>query len=264
MLERMPRAPSRGGRFTQGERGVPAPDATGLDRVGGASRRTTFRLRVAGYKPPMTAAPRPTTARTPELVDFGPLRIAYDERVLRPRSWTTAQSAWAAEVMADAPAGPVLELCAGAGQIGLLAVLGSDRRLVCVDVSPVACSYARANAESAGLSGRVEVREGPMDVVLAADERFAVVVADPPWVPAHEISCFPEDPELAIDGGPDGLDVARTCLTVAAHHLEPGGVLLLQVGTLEQAELLRRERDELELTEVRQEERGVLARFDRA
>ena len=81
-----------------------------------------------------------------EHLAFGTLTIAYDDRVLRPREWTAAQSDWAADLMTAAPGGTVLELCAGAGHIGLLAVASSGRRLLCVDANPVACDYARANA----------------------------------------------------------------------------------------------------------------------
>ena len=50
-----------------------------------------------------------------------------------------------------------------------------------------------------------------MDVVLDPHERFAVVIADPPWVPRADTGRYPEDPVLAIDGGDDGLDLARAC-----------------------------------------------------
>ena len=60
--------------------------------------------------------------QTIRTMTFGDLEIAYDDRVLTPRPWTALQSEWAAELLESAPAGPVLELCAGAGQIGLLAV----------------------------------------------------------------------------------------------------------------------------------------------
>lgn len=210
----------------------------------------------------MTTLPAP---ETPETVGFGPLRISFDGRVLRPRPWTTAQSRWAAEILAEAPPGPVLELCAGAGQIGLLAVVGSSRPLVCVDVDPVACGYARHNAAAAGLGDRVEVREGPMEDVLRDSERFAVVVADPPWVRRAEIGRFPEDPVVAIDGGDDGMDVAWTCVETAERHLLRGGTLLLQLGSTEQVGLLRERLrgDELAVTEERRCERGVLVRLDR-
>lgn len=208
-----------------------------------------------------------TISHAPETVGFGPLRITFDGRVLRPRPWTAAQSEWAAEILADAPAGPVLELCAGAGQIGLLAIAASPRRLVCVDLNPVACDYARDNAAAAGLADRVEVREGSMDEVLRDSERFALVIADPPWVRRAEISTFPEDPVLAIDGGPDGMDVAWLCVDTARGHLMRGGSVLLQLGTVEQVDLLRDrlrdEDDELEISEVRWGERGVLVRLDR-
>jgi len=211
--------------------------------------------------------------RTREVLDFGPLRIAFDDRLLRPRPWTAAQSAWAAELLDDAPAGPVLELCAGAGHIGLLAVLGTERRLVCVDVNPSACAYAMENAAAAGLTGRVEAREGRMDEVLDEHERFALVIADPPWVRRADVGRYPEDPRLAIDGGEDGLDLAWTCVDVARDHLLPGGSLLLQLGTVEQVDALRDrlrraadgtgDLDAGELTEVRWCERGVLVRLRR-
>ena len=217
--------------------------------------------RRSGYHRAMT-----TISHAPETMGFGPLRITFDGRVLRPRPWTAAQSEWAAEILADAPAGPVLELCAGAGQIGLLAVAGTDRGLVCVDVNPVACEYARANARTAGLADRVEVREGPMDEVLDDSERFALVIADPPWVRRAEIDRFPEDPVLAIDGGADGMALARLCIDTARPHLLRGAVVLLQLGTVEQVDLLRdrlRETDdELAISEVRWCDRGVLVRLD--
>jgi methylase of polypeptide subunit release factors len=163
-------------------------------------------------------------------IAFGGLQIAYDDRVLRPRTWTENQSRWAAELLPHLPDGQVLELCSGAGQIGLLAVAGSGRRLVCVDVNPVAAELTRANAAAAGLSEQVEMREGLIGEVLSPDERFPLIIADPPWVPRSQTQRFPEDPLLAIDGGEDGLTVVRECLTAIETHLAPAGVALLQLG----------------------------------
>jgi methylase of polypeptide subunit release factors len=173
-----------------------------------------------------------------ETIAFEGLHISFDDRVLRPRPWTAEQSRWAASLLAELPAGPVLELCAGAGQIGLAAVAGSCRRLVCVDADPVACGYALRNARTAGLADRVEVREAPVTPALAPDELFVLVVADPPWVRRSETGGFPEDPLSAIDGGEDGLDVARECVEVIGAHLAPGGAALLQLGTAAQAQTL--------------------------
>jgi release factor glutamine methyltransferase len=196
---------------------------------------------------------------------FGDLTITFDDRVLRPRPWTAVQSRWAAELLASAPDGPVLELCAGAGHIGLLTVALAPRPMVCVDLNPAACELTRRNAEAAGLGHLVEVREGRIDEVLAPDERFAVVVADPPWVPRADTGRFPEDPLLAIDGGDDGLEVAWACVAAASGHLLPGGSAVLQLGTLEQAAAIEAglfKYGDLVVVEVRDEERGVLVRLD--
>lgn len=195
---------------------------------------------------------------------FGPIEIAYDETVLEPRPWTLEQSRWAVALLDDLPEGPVLELCAGAGQIGLVVAVETGRRLVQVDLDPGACSWARANADEAGVS--TDVRCGDLHA-LAADERFPLVLADPPYVPTEQVTSLPRDPEHAIDGGPDGLDLARTCLAVADDHLLDDGLVLLQLWSAEQAELLKPSVDghELEVVEVRTvDDRGALVLLRRA
>ena len=94
----------------------------------------------------------------PLSTDFGGLSIAYDDRVLTPRRWTAMQSYWAAELLRDSPPGRVLELCAGAGHIGLLTVALAPRDLVMVDVNPHACDFARRNADANRLVASVDVR----------------------------------------------------------------------------------------------------------
>lgn len=203
---------------------------------------------------------------TERTMSFGPLEIRYDDRVLRPRPWTAAQSAWGADLLRDGPGGPVLELCCGAGQIGLLAIATEPRPLVCVDLDPVACRFTRRNAVDAGLSPLVEIREGAIDAVLLPDERFALVLADPPWVRRTETDRFPDDPLLAIDGGDDGLSVAWPCVAAASTGLVEGGSALLQLGTTEQAERVAAglpSYGDLALAEVREYDGGVVARLVR-
>lgn len=203
-----------------------------------------------------------------ERTTFGSLQITFDDRVLRPREWTTAQSAWATELLPELPPGAVLELCAGAGQIGLLAVVGTDRMLVCVDASAAASDFTRSNAHAAGLADRLEIRNARLEDALSATETFPLIIADPPWVPRHETGRFPEDPVTAIDGGDDGLDVARACLRVITTHLSSGGTALIQLGTAEQVRLLVADDSVasggLEVGEIRQFDRGVVVRLDRS
>lgn len=164
----------------------------------------------------------------------GTLSIEFDDRVLQPRSWTAKHAEWAAEVGVDLPAGPMLELCCGVGHIGLLAAQLTGREAVLVDASEPACGFAVANAEAAGLADRVQVRCGPVDAVLAPGENFPLVLLDPPYIPSAETGAYPKDPLAAIDGGADGLGVARACLAVAARHLDLGGAMILQLRDVAQ------------------------------
>lgn len=207
-----------------------------------------------------------------ERVAFGPLDIGFDHRVLRPRQWTLAQSRWAAELSPTLPGGPLLELCTGAGQIGLVAVALTGRPAVLVDAAPAACALARANAalqadRDGDAAAVVEVREGEMDHVLGPAERFPLVLADPPYLPTTDVSGYPEDPVLAVDGGDDGLDLARSCLRVVATHMSDSGACLLQLLDAAQAERLE---PQLRASGLRAEElrvvgeAGVLLRLGRA
>jgi release factor glutamine methyltransferase len=202
-----------------------------------------------------------------ESLTFGPLQIRFDDRVLEPRPWTLAQSLWAIELSGTLPDGPVLELCAGVGHIGLALAAAVPRHLLLVDADPHACDLARANAEAAGLADRVEVRTGAVDEALEPAERFALILADPPWVRSDGTDAFPDDPLDAIDGGDDGLDVARTCVRVIGQHLAAGGAAIVQLGERAQAASLDEPLSNagLRVVEVRDPEaNGVLVLLERA
>jgi methylase of polypeptide subunit release factors len=167
---------------------------------------------------------------------FGPLVVDYDERVLTPRPWTLQQSEWAAELAAEGTSGPILELCAGAGHIGLTAAVLAGRDLVQVEADPVAARYAASNAARAGWTDRTEIRTRCLRSAVRPDERFELIIADPPYLRTGDVARWPDDPVTAIDGGADGLDLIRACLSVAAAHLQPAGQLLLQVAGLRQGD----------------------------
>lgn len=209
---------------------------------------------------PDAAADTRATAR------FGHLAIEYDARVLTPRAWTRHQSEWAADLLATAPPGPVLELCCGAGHIGLLAVARSRRQLVCVDANPAACELTRRNAAAAGMADRVEVRHGDLAEAVPAGETYALVVADPPYLRPDELSAYPDDPRLAVDGGGDGLEVARRCVAVVRGCLGVGGSALVQLRSSEQAARIGEEAAAgggLLPVESRSYDRGVVLRLER-
>ncbi|MCH1868723.1 methyltransferase [Nocardioides sp. CFH 31398] len=171
---------------------------------------------------------------------FDTLEITAAPGVLEPRPWTAMQSHWAAELLDDAPPGGLVELCTGAGQIGLLAAQRSGRPLVAVDADPVCCQLVAHNAAANGIDD-VEVRSSDLSVALAPGEVFALALADPPWVRSTQVTRFPEDPLTAIDGGIDGLGPARACVAAVESHLAPGASLLVQLGDDRQADALAAE-----------------------
>ena len=171
---------------------------------------------------------------------FGELCVEFDDRVLRPRTWTLLQTEWAVELLRDLPPGRVLELCAGAGHIGLLTAMRSGRSLVQVELDEIAAGYARRNAHRIGLARRVSVRRGDMATVLGETEVFPLVIADPPYLRTSEVRQYPEDPTLAVDGGADGLAVTQQALRVTDTHLGFQGACLLQVRDEHQADAVDR------------------------
>lgn len=203
-----------------------------------------------------------TTAAASSL-DFDGLTIEYDDRVLVPRPWTVRQSHWARELLADVPEGPVLELCSGVGHIGLATVAGTGRMLVMVDRDEHAAELSRRNAVQ--VAETCEVRCAALETALGPQERFPMVLADPPWVPTAEVVRFPEDPVPAIDGGHDGLGPARACVRAGAAHLAPGGEMILQLGDAAQARRLEPAVEEfgLVVVDVREEPGGALVRLRR-
>lgn len=178
----------------------------------------------------MTSATEPCV----QTMTFDGLPIRWDLRLLEPRPWTAVQGEWAAEIAVRTPPGPILELCAGAGHIGLVAARRSGRDLVQVDREPAAALHARENARVWGIA--TQVRCAGVEEALAPDERYPVVIVDPPWLTSDQVAEFPEDPPGAVDGGADGLSALRTCLRVALEHVTDGGAVVLQAGTPAQVE----------------------------
>jgi methylase of polypeptide subunit release factors len=181
---------------------------------------------------------RPTCDSDPAQVDFGGLRVPTSAAVIQPRSWTVAQSTWAAELAPVCPPGPVLELFAGSGHIGLEASRRTGRSVVLVDLSAEACRLATETARVNGLDASVVNAGVSRD--LCERTRPGLVLADPPYVPESEVGRFPSDPIDAIDGGPDGLSLVRAVLLAVHPALSPNVPLILQLRGLGQAAMVDR------------------------
>ncbi len=132
--------------------------------------------------------------------------------------------------IAERGSASVVDLCTGSGCVALSIAHERERAsVVASDISPAAVTLAAENAERLGLSDRVDVREGDLFAALPREllGGVDVLVANPPYVPSSDVPELPAEvsgfePHLALDGGPDGLDVFRQIAEGAVRWLRPG------------------------------------------
>jgi ribosomal protein L3 glutamine methyltransferase len=168
---------------------------------------------------------------------LGEYRFSIDERVIVPRSyiahWLMADmSPWlpSPEDIHDA-----LELCTGSGCLAILMALAlEDARVVAVDISEPALQVAQRNVADYGLDQRIDLRRGDLFDAIEASSRFDLIVTNPPYVNAESMARLPaeyrHEPQIALAGGDDGLELVRRILAHARRHLRPGGTLVVEVG----------------------------------
>ncbi len=138
---------------------------------------------------------------------------------------------------ATRPAPRLLDLGTGTGCIPIALLVELPQLSgVAVDLSADALATAAANAERHGVAARLSLREGSWFAPLAETERFDLVTSNPPYIETAALAgLMPEvrehDPQLALDGGEDGLAAYRVIAAGAKERLLPGGRLLLEIGT---------------------------------
>jgi release factor glutamine methyltransferase len=164
--------------------------------------------------------------------EFCGLRIAVDPGVFVPRRRTEFLVRQAAALAPPHPV--VVDLCCGSGAVGAaLAAELDGLDLHAADVDPAAVRCARRNVAAVGGS----VYAGDLFEPLPAALRglVDVLVANVPYVPSDAIALMPpeardHEPRVALDGGADGLDVARRVTAAAPSWLAPGGSLLFETS----------------------------------
>lgn len=167
--------------------------------------------------------------------EFWSRPFAVDARVLVPRPDSETVIETVLDALPDRAAPLRLaDIGTGSGVLGITLLLELPAATgVLVDVSDDALAVARTNVQRHQLDERVELRQGDLAGPLAG-ERFDVIVANLPYVPAGDIAGLdPEvrvEPRLALDGGPDGLDPIRRLVAEAPAILAPAGLLVLEHG----------------------------------
>ena len=160
------------------------------------------------------------------------------EQSIVPRSWI-------AELIVDGslepwlPAdGKALDLCTGNGSLAILLALSCpDIRVSACDISMPALSVAARNVDRHGLSSQVELLDGDLWNALPEpneDNLFDLIICNPPYVNAISMSALPAEyhaePELALAGGDDGMDLIRRIIAHAPDYLSERGAILIEIG----------------------------------
>lgn len=132
----------------------------------------------------------------------------------------------------------VVDLGTGSGAIAIsVATEVPYAEVFAIEKSPDAYRWSARNVESSGATNLTLILGDLADALPDLDGRFSVVVSNPPYIPVDAIPRDPEvrlfDPELALYGGADGLDVVRILDGVALRLLQPGGMLALEHGELQ-------------------------------
>ncbi len=167
---------------------------------------------------------------------LGAHRFYVDERVIVPRSFI-------AELLPDGlePWLPdslnvrsALDLCTGSGCLAiLLADHYSNADVDAVDLSADALEVAQRNINDYGFEEEIRLVKSDLFAALKGC-RYDLIVSNPPYVKSQSMAALPEEyrhePSLALASGDEGLDHVREILRAAPEHLEPNGILVVEIG----------------------------------
>ena len=173
---------------------------------------------------------------------FRSLELSVGPGVFVPRPETEQVAQYAIDALrATASPTPIaVDLGTGSGAIALaLATEVPHASVYGVEVSPRAWVFTRANFARIAADNARPVLIDLIDALPELDGTVDVVISNPPYIPVAAIPRDPEvrlfDPDIALYGGEDGLDVVRSVSATARRLLHAGGTLVLEHGELQAA-----------------------------
>ena len=130
--------------------------------------------------------------------------------------------------------GQFADLCTGSGAIALSVTADCPDALCdAVDISPAALAIARENARLLGVESRVTFHEADLLKSDPLTGKYDLILSNPPYIPSAHIALYPTlcyEPQIALDGGEDGMVFYRALLCRFAHHLKEKGAFLFEIG----------------------------------
>ncbi|QYF92459.1 50S ribosomal protein L3 N(5)-glutamine methyltransferase [Massilia sp. PAMC28688] len=167
---------------------------------------------------------------------LGTYAFYVDERVLVPRSFIhelIAQqfSPWVEDPFA---VDNILELCTGSGCLAIMMADAFPSSVVdAIDISADAIAVAERNIADYKLEGRVNPILSDLYQNVPA-KKYDMIITNPPYVNSASMSRLPpeylREPQIALAGGEDGMDLVRKIVAGAAERLTPQGILMVEIG----------------------------------
>ncbi|HJV87094.1 MAG TPA: 50S ribosomal protein L3 N(5)-glutamine methyltransferase [Noviherbaspirillum sp.] len=183
---------------------------------------------------------------------LGDYRFYVDERVIVPRSFIAELipeqfTPWIADAESVTD---ILDLCTGSACLPImLADAFLHAQVDAVDISPDALAVAHRNVDDYQLQDRINLVESDLYAGLPK-KTYDLIVSNPPYVNAGSMSKLPQEyrhePQLALAGGTDGMDLVRKIVAGAGERLKKNGVLVVEIGN--EREFAEAAFPELELT----------------
>lgn len=167
---------------------------------------------------------------------LGTYNFYVDERVIVPRSFIAELiperfSPW---VQDPEEVSDILELCTGSGCLPImLADAFYNAQVDAVDISKDALAVARKNVQTYELEDRISLIESDL-YSNVPDKLYDMIITNPPYVNSNSMSKLPQEylhePQIALAGGDDGMDLVRKIVAGAGKRLKPNGILMVEIG----------------------------------
>lgn len=162
-------------------------------------------------------------------------RFVVDERVIVPRSFIAELLPEGLDPWLAAEPARIVDCCTGSGCLAILAAQRwPEASVVGLDISDDALAVARRNVALHGLEARVELLRSDLLGALPDQPAVDLLLCNPPYVNAASMAALPpeyrHEPEIALAGGGDGMDLVRRLLREAPRVLSPSGVLVVEIG----------------------------------
>lgn len=160
-------------------------------------------------------------------------RVSPD--VLIPRSPISELIAQGLEPWLEISPTQILEACTGSGCLAILAALTfEEANVVATDISPKALEVAALNVADYELQDRISLVKTDLLQDIAPDPVFDLIICNPPYVNTQSMRALPKEflhePDLALAGGTEGMDLVIPLLEQVGTRLKSDGWLLLEIG----------------------------------